>query len=65
MDVDRVYRAWVGGVASRYKGLRVPRAAAMDWAERFARGIGAAFDREWVSDALDGKKGGNKGGRRR
>jgi hypothetical protein len=48
----RVYSTWVGGLASNWKRLKLPPGDVLDWARRFAGGLGVPFDEARVKEKL-------------
>lgn len=52
INVRRVYVTWLGGVASTYKRLKLSPKDVVDWAERFAKGLGAKTDKEDIKKRL-------------
>nr|WRJ69969.1 putative DEAD/DEAH-box RNA helicase [Oceanusvirus sp.] len=49
----RVFVTWLGGVASNFKRVKIPPAAAVDWAERFAEGLGVDVDKKVIRKKLN------------
>lgn len=48
----RVYSTWLGGIASTWKRLKIPPKDVLDWAKRFAGGLGVKYDEAKVKDKL-------------
>jgi superfamily II DNA/RNA helicase len=49
---SRVFGTWIGGVGSNWKRLGIPQEDVIDWARRFAAGIGANFNEGAVKAKL-------------
>jgi superfamily II DNA/RNA helicase len=52
VNVRRVFATWIGGVASNWKRLKLPASDVLDWARRFAAGLGVQFDEANVKSKL-------------
>jgi ATP-dependent RNA helicase MSS116 len=49
----RVFLTWLGGVASNFKRVKIPPAAAVEWAARFADGLGVQMDSSAIRKKLN------------
>jgi superfamily II DNA/RNA helicase len=53
INTRRVFVTWLGGVASNYKRLKIPPQKAVEWAERFAEGLGLRVDPSAIRSKLN------------
>ena len=51
-NASRVFGTWIGGVGSNWKRLGIPQDDVIDWARRFAAGLGANFNEGAVRSKL-------------
>lgn len=51
-NASRVFGTWIGGVGSNWKRLGIPQDDVIDWARRFASGLGTPFNEAAVKSKL-------------
>ncbi|AUF82405.1 putative DEAD/DEAH-box RNA helicase [Tetraselmis virus 1] len=52
INVNKLFSSWLGGIASNFKRLKIPPKEAVNWADRFAQGIGARATPKYIRSKL-------------